>query len=224
MSEVHLISWTCPIQGLEDAGIKRDNLTDLVAYCARVSNPDNQLNTETSERLISYMLTHHHWSPFEMVSLTLEIKTTRDIGRQILRHRSFSFQEFSQRYALQTNFTVREARLQDSKNRQHSVDIDSDEELKKWWHDEQLKLIAHEHWLYEEAIKRGLAKECVRVILSEGLTDTCMYMTGTLRSWIHYLQLRTRMDTQKEHREVANQCVDAIKPIFSIITDLMQQS
>lgn len=197
------------------------DLTDAVAFCARVSNPTNQLNTSTNEKLIRYLIDHQHWSPLEMVSICLEIQTTRDISRQILRHRSFSFQEFSQRYAVQEDTMVfREARLQDHKNRQSSLPTD-DEELKEIWKEKQQLVANLTQDAYQWAIEHGVAKEQARVVLPEGLTQTRLYMNGTLRSWVHYIQLRTEEGTQKEHREVAHACAEAIEPIFPMIIDFL---
>jgi thymidylate synthase (FAD) len=180
--------------------------SDLIAYCARVSNPANQASTETAPRLLRYLATHAHWSPFEMASMTLEITTTRDIARQILRHRSFSFQEFSQRYAAQLAEPVlREARLQDAKNRQASNETD-DDALQEWWRDAQASVAGASASIYQAALKRGVAKEVARSVLPEGMTESVLYMAGTVRSWIHYCQLRTAQGTQKEHREVALEC------------------
>jgi thymidylate synthase (FAD) len=204
----------------EEEGL-RTELTDAVAYCARVSNPSNQLNTATNEKLIRYLIDHQHWSPLEMVSICLEIQTTRDISRQILRHRSFSFQEFSQRYAVQEEgMVVREARLQDQKNRQSSLQTE-DEDLKEAWVQKQEHVAAVARDVYQWALENGVAKEQARVILPEGMTQTRLYMNGTLRSWVHYLMLRTEEGTQKEHREVAFACADAIAPIFPLIKDLL---
>lgn len=203
---VKLISYS---QGDLDAG-------DLVAYCARVSNPSNQNNTETSDRLLSYLVREKHWSPFEMVSACLEITTTRDIARQILRHRSFSFQEFSQRYAnpvKDLEFQVREARLQDNKNRQNSVET-SDSEIIKKWNDLQEEVIETSTKAYNWAIEAGIAKEQARSVLPEGNTVSRLYMNGTLRSWIHYIQLRASNGTQKEHMEIAKACAEVINIIF----------
>jgi thymidylate synthase (FAD) len=197
---------------------------ELVAYCARVSNPANQLNTETSEKLIKYLIKHQHWSPLEMVSACLEIETTRDIARQILRHRSFSFQEFSQRYADPTedlNFELREARLQDTKNRQNSIETD-DKTLNERWEDYQRSIIANAQSAYKWAINSGIAKEVARAVLPEGLTMSRMYMNGTLRSWIHYIQLRSANGTQKEHMEIANACAQAIAKIFPLTKELTE--
>lgn len=214
---VKLVGATTPSKELCTQGI--DNLQEFIAYCARVSNPSNQLNTETSEKLIAYLLRNKHWSPMEMASITLEITTTRDIGRQILRHRSFSFQEFSQRYADPTkdmNFVVREARLQDAKNRQNSIDV-TDEGLQAWWEKEQKVVASAVVAVYKEAIDRGIAKEQARAILPEGMTETKMYMAGTVRSWIHFITIRSEAGTQKEHRQVALDAAVAIEPIFPMI-------
>ena len=215
---VKLISFSTPTQEYAEQGI--DDVQELIAYCARVSNPSNQLNTETSEKLINYLVKHAHWSPLEMVSACIEIETTRDIARQILRHRSFSFQEFSQRYADPTkdlainNF--KEARLQDTKNRQNSIETD-DVDLKLEWLKKQseVSLAAKESYLW--AIENGIAKEQARAVLPEGTTESRMYMNGTLRSWMHYIELRSSNGTQKEHREVAVACTEALKPIFPLI-------
>lgn len=182
-------------------------LKDLVAYCARVSNPGNQLNHATADRLFAYLMKHKHWSPFEMVSITIEIQTTRDIARQILRHRSFSFQEFSQRYAEVKAIepVIREARLQDAKNRQNSLPAD-DPVLQREWAAAQREVWDHSHEQYQRFLARGVAKEQARALLPEGLTPSTLYMAGTLRSWIHYIELRTGIETQEEHREVAEAC------------------
>jgi len=199
--------------------MKRE-LQDLVAYCARVSNPANQVNTETNERLIRYLMKNQHWSPLEMVHICLEIKTTRDIARQILRHRSFSFQEFSQRYAVverDANIQTREARLQDTKNRQNSIETD-DQDLQAEWDRKQTDIIEKATEIYQWALEKGIAKEQARVVLPEGLTESRMYMSGSLRSWLHYIQLRTGNGTQKEHREVAEACCAVIATIFPMIS------
>lgn len=196
---------------------------ELVAFCARVSNPSNQFNSETSERLIKYLIKHQHWSPFEMVSACLEITTTRDIARQILRHRSFAFQEFSQRYADPTkdlSFVYREARLQDPINRQNSIET-KNTSLQYKWELAQRRIIAECKSAYEWAIKNGIAKEQARVVLPEGLTVSKMYMNGTIRSWIHYIQLRSANGTQKEHVEVAKACAEVISKVFPI-TKILQ--
>lgn len=199
------------------------NILYLVSYCARVSNPGNQHVTDTNEKLIRYLIKNQHWSPFEMVSICLEVETTRDIARQILRHRSFSFQEFSQRYAIaDLGFEWREARLQDTKNRQNSIETDN-EALKNEWERLQKTLADSTKEAYDWAIQNGIAKEQARAILPEGNTVTRLYMNGTLRSWIHYIQLRSGNGTQKEHREVALACADAIKPIFPMITEFISE-
>ena len=195
-----------------------DSALDLVAYCARVSNPDNQNNKETNEKLVKYLMKHKHWSPLEMVSACLEIETTRDIARQILRHRSFSFQEFSQRYANPTkdlDFEVREARLQDPKNRQNSVDTDNTE-LQAIWKNKQRNIINASLDTYNWAITKGIAKEQARAVLPEGLTMSRMYVNGTLRSWIHYIELRGANGTQKEHIDIARTVATVISQIFPI--------
>ena len=199
------------------------SMQDLVAYCARVSNPANQNNTETNEKLIRYLMKNNHWSPLEMVSICLEIETTRDIARQILRHRSFSFQEFSQRYANAVSdlgFVKKEARLQDTKNRQNSIET-ADFILSDQWETVQDLLIEHAEGAYKWAIENGIAKEQARAVLPEGMTMSRLYMNGTLRSWVHYIQLRSGNGTQKEHREVAVACAKAIEPIFPMITEFL---
>ena len=199
--------------------VKAD-VKDLISYCARVSNPENQFNTKTSDKLLKYLIKHKHWSPFEMASVCMEITTTRDIARQILRHRSFSFQEFSQRYAnpsvFDETFVIREARMQDEKNRQNSIETE-DTILKDEWITRQQNVIniAKEH--YDWAIRKGIAKEQARVVLPEGLTTSTMMINGTIRSWIHYIELRTHEGTQKEHREIAKECAKAIASIFPFI-------
>lgn len=197
------------------------SMQDLVAYCARVSNPANQNNTQTSEKLIRYLIKNNHWSPLEMVSICLEIETTRDIARQILRHRSFSFQEFSQRYAISDlGFVKKEARLQDTKNRQNSIETD-DYKLVDEWETVQDLLMEHAEAAYKWALENGIAKEQARAVLPEGMTLSRMYMNGTLRSWVHYIQLRSGNGTQKEHRDVAIACAKAIEPIFPMITEFL---
>lgn len=199
---------------------------ELVAYCARVSNPANQLNTETSEKLIKYLVKHQHWSPLEMVSACLEIETTRDIARQILRHRSFSFQEFSQRYADPTKdleFVYREARLQDTKNRQNSIET-TDETLKNVWKIKQRDLANQAIETYKWAVDNGIAKEVARAVLPEGMMMSRMYMNGTIRSWIHYIQLRSANGTQKEHIEIALACAQAITKIFPLTKELTTEA
>ena len=197
---------------------------DLIAYCARVSNPSNQMNTETSAKLIKYLVKHAHWSPLEMVNACLEIETTRDIAHQIVRHRSFSFQEFSQRYAnpedMADTFQTREARLQDAKNRQNSIEIDIDSDLHDEWSRQQRKVIDQARIAYEWAIHNGIAKEQARVVLPEGCTKTRLYMNGTLRSWIHYIELRSANGTQKEHMEIAKECATVIAKIFPLMDEL----
>ena len=206
---------------------KIEGLTELVAYCARVSNPSNQMNNDTSEKLIKYLINNSHWSPLEMVHVTLEIETTRDIARQILRHRSFSFQEFSQRYAdpTQMGFDFKETRLQDNKNRQNSTELDltspDDRNLNNMWIEKQKKIIRTAKEVYAWAIESGIAKEQARAVLPEGLTVSKMYMAGTLRSWQHYIQLRTANGTQKEHMEIARECAKVIATIFPMSTDLV---
>lgn len=198
-------------------------LQDVVAYCARVSNPANQHNTETNERLIRYLIKHKHWSPLEMVSICLEIETTRDIARQILRHRSFSFQEFSQRYAIaDLGFEPKEARLQDQKNRQNSLETDNIQ-LQEEWKKQQEDVTVAAQTAYTWAINNGIAKEQARAVLPEGMTVSRMYMNGTLRSWVHYIQLRTEAGTQKEHRDVAYACALAIEPIFPMIMEFVSK-
>ena len=196
------------------------SLLDEIAYCARVSNPANQNNTETNEKLIKYLIKHEHWSPLEMVSICLEIETTRDIARQILRHRSFSFQEFSQRYAVaDIGVEYKEARLQDVKNRQNSISIGDDNELSSAWKEQQQMVNEASMVAYNWALSNGIAKEQARAVLPEGMTKSRMYMNGTLRSWVHYIKLRTGRDTQKEHRDVANACAKAISEIFPMILE-----
>ena len=221
---VKLLSYSQPTDEFKSMGL--DDAQELIAYCARVSNPSNQLNTDTSEKLIRYLVKHQHWSPLEMVSACLEITTTRDIARQILRHRSFSFQEFSQRYADPTkdlNFVTREARLQDPKNRQNSVATDN-LALAAWWEERQKRVIEEAKNAYEWAIINGIAKEQARAVLPEGLIESRLYMNGTLRSWIHFIELRSANGTQKEHQEVAVACADVIAKIFPMAADLVAQS
>ena len=194
----------------------------LIAYAARVSNPSNQINDETAPKLLKYLIKNSHWSPFEMVSITMEITTTRDISRQILRHRSFSFQEFSQRYAKSSNFIDREARLQDNKNRQNSV-VTDDIYLKENWNMKQHEVIRKANEVYEWALENGIAKEQARVVLPEGNTETTLYMAGTLRSWIHYYQLRSKNGTQKEHSDIAIKCWDIIKQHFPDVAEAVEE-
>jgi thymidylate synthase (FAD) len=203
----------------------KKSILDQIAYCARVSNPSNQNNTETSEKLVRYLIKNQHWSPLEMVSVCLEIETTRDIARQILRHRSFSFQEFSQRYADPTkdlDFVTREARLQDNKNRQNSIDVE-DNLLQNEWYRAQQRVIYAAQREYAWAIENGIAKEQARAVLPEGIMGSRLYMNGTMRSWVHYIQLRSANGTQKEHREVALACADAIEPIFPMIKEFLSE-
>ena len=202
----------------------RADITNLVSYCARVSNPSNQNNEETSKKLIKYLIKNKHWSPLEMVSVCLEIETTRDIARQILRHRSFSFQEFSQRYADPTKdlqFVTREARLQDSKNRQNSIELDDESELHHAWKAKQELIIHESKMAYDWAIGNGIAKEQARAVLPEGLTMSRMYMNGTLRSWVHYIELRAGNGTQKEHMDIAKDCAFEIAKVFPLLNEVI---
>jgi len=215
---VKLISYS---KGCDDTD---KSLQDLVAYCARVSNPANQNNTETNEKLIKYLINNQHWSPLEMVNICLEIETTRDICRQILRHRSFSFQEFSQRYAeANLGFVTKEARLQDTKNRQNSIELaeNTNSDLKNDWEIMQQEVALLSEATYKWALSKGIAKEQARAVLPEGMTVSRMYMNGTLRSWVHYLQLRTGNGTQKEHRDVALECAQEIAKVFPMILELI---
>jgi len=223
---VKLVSHSKPSRELANDGMY--DAQDLVAFCARVSNPSNQLNTETSEKLIKYLIKHQHWSPLEMVSACLEITTTRDIARQILRHRSFSFQEFSQRYADPTkdlDFVIRDTRLQDLKNRQNSIEIDISDtpnrELNNMWREKQQDMILLAKQIYTWAVTNGIAKEQARAVLPEGLTVSRLYMNGTLRSWIHYISLRADNGTQKEHQEIALACATVIAEIFPLTKELI---
>lgn len=213
MTKAKLISYSVPSPELSDLGIT--DAKELVAYCARVSNPSNQINNETADKLIAYLIKHKHWSPLEMASACIEIETTRDIARQILRHRSFSFQEFSQRYAAvdTQDFVLREARMQDNKNRQASIDTD-DAVLQERWEYYQRRVIEAAKDAYRWALDQGIAKEQARVVLPEGLTPSKIYMNGTLRSWVHYIDLRSDNGTQKEHRAVALACAEAISKIW----------
>ena len=224
----NLISYSQPagrIYAGEPAIKGLDNIQDLIAYCARVSNPSNQANTKTTSKLLDYLIKHKHWSPFEMASACIEITTTRDIARQLLRHRSFSFQEFSQRYAnindLSDDFVLREARLQDNKNRQNSIEHD-DVERTAWWNAQQNLIIDQVKRIYNEAIERGIAKEQVRAILPEGNTVSRLYVNGTIRSWIHYVELRSANGTQKEHMELANEVAKAIAQIYPSVTNFTE--
>lgn len=226
--KVKLISYSVPSIAMQEDGV--DDIQDLIAFCARVSNPSNQLNMETSEKLINYLIKHSHWSPLEMVSVCLEIETTRDIARQILRHRSFSFQEFSQRYAdpvKELDFVIREARLQDTKNRQNSVELDfddaADRELHQIWQEKQQEVIRTAKEAYVWAINNGIAKEQARAVLPEGNTVSRMYMNGTVRSWIHYIQLRAGNGTQKEHMEIAKACAQVIANVFPLASNYISK-
>jgi thymidylate synthase (FAD) len=217
--KVELISYSQPAEYFAES------TTDLVAFCARVSNPSNQNNKDTSEKLIRYLIKNQHWSPLEMVNMCLEIETTRDIARQMLRHRSFSFQEFSQRYADPTqdlDFVLREARLQDTKNRQNSIETDN-LALQAFWETQQKNVITAAKNAYDWAIANGIAKEQARAVLPEGLTVSKLYMNGTLRSWIHYIQLRSGNGTQKEHMEIAKACAKVIATVFPLSTEFIQQ-
>lgn len=219
--KVKLISVSKPSRAMYDEGIT--DAQELIAFCARVSNPSNQFNLETSEKLIRYLVKHKHWSPLEMVSACLEIETTRDIARQMLRHRSFSFQEFSQRYADPTkdlDFVIREARLQDTKNRQNSIATE-DSALQAWWDAQQKFVIDNVRRIYSEAIEKGIAKEQARAILPEGNTVSRLYMNGTLRSWVHFIELRSANGTQLEHQEVAKACAKAIAEVFPMVNEFV---
>ena len=219
--KVKMISYSKPSRQMYDEGLT--DVQELVAFCARVSNPSNQFNMDTSEKLIKYLVKNKHWSPLEMVSACLEVTTTRDIARQILRHRSFSFQEFSQRYADPTkdlDFVLRDARLQDTKNRQNSIDTE-DAALSAWWDAKQKFIIDTVRQTYAEAIEKGIAKEQARAILPEGNTVSRLYMNGTLRSWIHFIDLRSGNGTQKEHMEVARECARIIAEAFPMATEFV---
>ena len=226
---VTLLSYSQPTDEFRSQGV--GDAQELIAYCARVSNPANQFNTETSEKLIGYLVKHQHWSPLEMVSACLEITTTRDIARQILRHRSFSFQEFSQRYAdptaeLDEAFVLREARFQDTKNRQNSVALDMNDESQKLlaieWERAQKRVLHVVKQEYKWALANGIAKEQARAVLPEGLTVSRMYMNGTIRSWIHYIMLRKENGTQREHMDIALACAQAIAAIFPMATKMIE--
>ena len=225
--KVKLISYSKPSREMYDEGLI--DVQELVAFCARVSNPSNQFNTDTSEKLIKYLIKHSHWSPLEMVSACLEIETTRDIARQILRHRSFSFQEFSQRYADPTkdlSFVLREARLQDEKNRQNSVELPATiagQNLAEEWSIRQREILALVTKTYDWAIANGIAKEQARAILPEGNTVSRLYMNGTLRSWIHFIELRSSNGTQKEHQMVALECAKVIAEVFPLAKDIVNK-
>ena len=222
---VRLISFSQPTSEFQELGV--NDAQELIAYCARVSNPSNQLNKETSEKLIRYLIKNQHWSPLEMVSACIEIETTRDIARQILRHRSFSFQEFSQRYADPTqdlSFVIRDARLQDPKNRQNSIELEptlGNSLLDNEWRHRQLALIELAKETYEWAVGKGIAKEQARAVLPEGLTVSRLYMNGTLRSWVHYIELRSANGTQKEHQEIALACAQVIAKVFPMASHLV---
>jgi thymidylate synthase (FAD) len=215
--KVQIVGHTQPTEAFQTEGM--DDIQDLIAFCARVSNPSNQINSETSERLLNYLAKHKHWSPFEMASATLEIETTRDIARQILRHRSFAFQEFSQRYAdpseFGDQFVIREARLQDTKNRQNSIDSE-DKALMENWEAAQKSVISAAEKAYNWALEKGIAKEQARAVLPEGLTKSRLYMQGSIRSWIHFIELRSGNGTQKEHMEVARAVAQCIGEIFPL--------
>ena len=225
---VRLVSYSKPTQDFEQEGIV--DVQELIAFCARVSNPRNQMNKETSEKLIKYLIKHAHWSPLEMASACLEIDTTRDIAHQIVRHRSFAFQEFSQRYAdpasMGNQFVVREARLQDQKNRQNSIELDPESDghavLQGTWKNKQQRVIDAAKEAYEWAIENGIAKEQARAVLPEGCTKTRLYMNGTLRSWVHYIELRGANGTQKEHMDIAHACAKVIAEIFPLAKDLAE--
>ena len=220
---VRMVSYSKPSEEMFQEGLV--DVQELVAFCARVSNPSNQINTDTSEKLIKYLIKHQHWSPLEMVSACLEIETTRDIARQILRHRSFSFQEFSQRYADPTkdlSFVLREARLQDTKNRQNSVENEN-LALAAWWEERQKRVIEEAKNAYDWAITNGIAKEQARAVLPEGLTVSRLYMNGTLRSWVHYCELRMANGTQKEHADIAREIAKVIAEVFPMMKDLCDE-
>lgn len=222
--DVKLVSYSAAVDGLFGDNENPD-LLEMIAYCARVSNPSNQLNSETSEKLVKYLIKHQHWSPLEMVNACLMIDTTRDIAHQIVRHRSFAFQEFSQRYAnpeeMGYPYVLRDARLQDQKNRQNSIETD-DEYLKREWYARQKKVLGVAQSAYNWAIDNGIAKEQARAVLPEGLTKTRLYMNGTLRSWIHYIQLRASNGTQQEHMDIARECACAIAEIFPMTDSLIE--
>jgi thymidylate synthase (FAD) len=224
--KVKLIGYTQPSKEMVEQGL--EEAQDLIAFCARVSNPANQYNTDTAEKLVMYLIKNAHWSPLEMVNVVLEIETTRDIARQIIRHRSFSFQEFSQRYADPTKlfeFELREARLQDPNNRQNSVALGNDyadERMRLQWEVRQKMVIERALEVYNWAIENGIAKEQARAVLPEGLTITRLYMNGTLRSWIHYIMLRKENGTQQEHAEIAKLCAEVVATVFPIVNKITQ--
>ena len=224
--KVTLVSSSTPSAELQAQGIV--NCQELVAYCARVSNPGNQTNTDTSEKLIRYLIKHAHWSPLEMVSACLEIETTRDIARQILRHRSFSFQEFSQRYEVaDLGFEFKEARLQDTKNRQNSIALAGstlgEQNLIEQWQHKQQSIANDSSTVYQWALDNGIAKEQARAVLPEGITTSRLYMQGTLRSWLHYIELRSGPETQKEHRQIAQACAGALETIFPMVSEFLAE-
>ena len=217
--KVRLVGYTQPVDMI---GI--DDVQDLIAYCAKVSNPQFQTDFSRSEKLLNYLKTHAHWSPFEMASATMEVSTTRDIARQFLRHRSFSFQEFSQRYAVSEGFIqTSQARLQDEKNRQNSLPVE-DRELLQFWEEQQHAVIKVAKTAYENALNNGIAKEVARAVLPEGLTPSHLYMSGSVRSWIHYIQLRTGNGTQKEHREIAAMCKLALLHVMPSLTEMLNEA
>lgn len=225
--KVRLVSYSQPTKEFADLGIT--DAQELIAFCARVSNPSNQFNTETSDKLINYLIKHKHWSPLEMVSACVEVTTTRDIARQLLRHRSYAFQEFSQRYANpvdELQFVLREARLQDTKNRQNSIELDmtnnDHKELAKLWEEKQQKVIAAAKEAYIWAVTNNIAKEQARVVLPEGNTPSVVYVNGSIRSWVHFIETRSGQDTQKEHRIVAQAAAVAISSIFPMITNFVK--
>jgi thymidylate synthase (FAD) len=225
--KVKLISYSQPSAAMMEDGL--DNIQELIAFCARVSNPSNQTNKDTSEKLINYLINNSHWSPLEMVNVCLEVETTRDIARQLLRHRSFSFQEFSQRYADPTedlSFVFREARLQDPKNRQNSVELESTihgENIKELWREQQERVLSASSEAYRWAVRNGIAKEQARAVLPEGMTVSRLYVNGTLRSWIHFIQVRSGNGTQKEHMQVARACAEVIAEIFPMAKQFTEQ-
>lgn len=223
--KVKLFGYTQPVEDVRE-DLEIEDVQELIAYCAKVSNPQLQGDLSKADRLINYLVTHKHWSPFEMASATLEIETTRDIARQMLRHRSFAFQEFSQRYAnpqdMEEAFVIREARLQDTKNRQNSIEC-NDVGLIGEWFERQQDLIAHAKEAYDWAIANGIAKEQARAVLPEGNTVSRLYMQGTIRSWIHYIELRSGNGTQKEHMEIARACAEAITKIFPLVDNFVSK-
>jgi len=225
MTSVKLVSYTQPSAEFAEEWSSHPDLLDLVAYKARVSNPSNQYNQETAQKLVNFLVRHGHWSPLEMVNVVLEINTTRDIAHQIVRHRSFSFQEFSQRYADPTNdlnLTRREARLQDTKNRQNSIDIADYDDRHRQWDLYQWRVANIAKKAYKWAIDNGIAKEQARAVLPEGMTESRLYMNGTLRSWLHYIQLRSGNGTQKEHQEVALACAEVVASVFPMVSDFVE--